>query len=297
VATVNEPHLLLPLLHSLRDDSIRATYGQHYAAQAIQDFCTYLPQGEAQYLQAIRDTVLRLYAEASPGGQHYFLDKTPKYHLLAEEIIDLFPDGKFLFLWRNPLAVVSSLIETWGDGSWNVFHFKIDLLQGLDNLIQTYSRHQDSVHAFRYEDAILEPEKTWAGVFNHLDLPFDPSVLSSFSQTRFRGRVRDPNSDAPDYQTIRTRPLEKWRTVLNNPLRRAWCRRYLKKIGPERLAIMGYDLDVLLGELDSAPLAMHHVLGDLYGIPVGEAYHVLELQLLKQKFRSWRRGQAIYMHT
>jgi hypothetical protein len=34
-------------------------------------------------------------------------------------------------------------------------------------------------------------------------------------------------------------------------VRRAWARRYLRWIGEERLAVMGYRLDVLLAELDA----------------------------------------------
>ena len=80
--------------------------------------------------------------------------------------------------------------------------FKIDLLQGVDNLIQTYLKHQDRAHAFRYEDAILSPEATWSEVFRYLDLPFDPTILTKFSRVKFHGRIRDPNSDKPENQTI-----------------------------------------------------------------------------------------------
>ena len=193
VATVNEPHLLLPLLHSSRTDAVRSTYGHVYAAQAVQDFCAHLPGGEDDYLNALADLVRGLYRDASPFEGRYFLDKTPKYHLLTAEIIRLFPEGKFLFLWRNPLAVLSSIIETWGDeGAWNVFHFKVDLYQGLDHLVETFVEHQDRVHGFRYEDAIVQPEQTSRRVFAHLELPVRPRGPQRLRGDQVRGARPGP---------------------------------------------------------------------------------------------------------
>jgi hypothetical protein len=297
IATVNEPHILLPLLYSLKQDSVVSTYSHVSAAQAIQDFCKSLPNGEDDLLAEMREYALRIYRRSAPGDHRYFLDKTPKYNLVAAEILRLFPNGKFIFLWRNPLAIVSSFIETWGAGRWNVFYFKIDLFQGLDNLVRTYLAHQDAVVSLRYEDAVLDAETTWPEVFAYLGLSFDPAVLTRFSGRRFTGRVRDPNSDLPEYQSINTSPLNKWRTILDNPLRRVWCRRYLRWIGRERLEVMGYDLDGLLAELEGTPTRWHHVAQDAYRIPVGAAYHLFEPRFVQQKLSGWRRGERLYMHT
>ena len=39
----------------------------------------------------------------------------------------MFPDAKVIFLWRNPLAVVASIVETWTKGKWNVDRWQGDL--------------------------------------------------------------------------------------------------------------------------------------------------------------------------
>ena len=135
VATVNEPHFLIPMFYALHENDVRSTYNHYYSAQAIQDFCEYLPNGVNDYYEEVHDLTLHLYTKAAPHKAKYFLDKTPKYHLIPEEIIRIFPEAKLIYLWRNPLAIISSIIETWGGGNWNVYHFKIDLFQGLDNLV------------------------------------------------------------------------------------------------------------------------------------------------------------------
>jgi Sulfotransferase family len=297
IATVNEPHILLSLLYSLKDDSVVSTYSHVSAARAMQDFCESLPNGEDDLFAEMREYVLRVYQRSAQKEYRYFLDKTPKYNLIADDLVRLFPDAKFIFLWRNPLAVVASFIETWGSGRWNVFYFKIDLFQGLDNLVHAYLDHQESVLSICYEDVVRYPERTWGNVFDYLELPFDPVILSRFSATRFIGRVRDPNSDQPEYQSITATPLDKWRTILNNPLRLAWCRRYLRWIGRERLAVMGYDLDGLLADLDAVPMGFHHVAQDAFRIPAGSAFHVLELKFAQRKLTDWWNGERLYMHT
>lgn len=297
ISTVNEPHFLLPFLHAHKPDDVRSTYNHHYASWAVQDFCASLPNQRDDYLDALRAFSLTLYQKASPKKSTYFLDKTPKYHFIADEIMTLFPEAKIIFLWRNPLSIVASMMQTWGNNRWNVYHFDVDLYQGVEKLIRSSQANQDRIISIRYEDVVQSPEETWARVFHYLELDYDQSVLSNFSDVKLEGRVTDPNASLDRYQVIRQAPVHKWKKVLANPLRKAWSRRYLKWLGRERLAIMGYDLEELLDEVNALPLSWQYFGQDLYGMPLGSAHHLFELQLMKQKFAKWRTGERIYMHN
>ena len=79
--------------------------------------------------------------------------------------------------------------------------------------------------------------------------PSTRDLLTSFSDVRLEGSMGDPTG-VHRYDTISEEPLEKWRSTLANPYRKRWCREYLRWIGGERLAVMGYELDELLAELD-----------------------------------------------
>lgn len=79
------------------------------------------------------------------------------------------------------------------------------------------------------------------------------------------------------FRSVRSDRVDQWRSVLANPIRRAWCRRYLRWLGPDRLAVMGYDLDVVLDELQSLPRSSRFVLSDMARIPYDYAYRTLEL--------------------
>jgi hypothetical protein len=228
----------------------------------LSDFIRELPNGKQDYLSAIRLAVNELYQKAAKNKDaRYFLDKTPRYTLIANEIVEIFPDGKFIILWRNPLAIIGSIIETWGDGKWNLSTYKVDLCDGLANLIHCYQSHSKKVLPIQYESFLRSPEKELSRIAEYLELKLDPGVLENFSQVSFSGKFGDLTG-VKNYRAFDTAPLEKWKTVINNPLRKMWCRRYLRWLGEERLKIMGYDLNELLHEIDSTEMSLRNVCSD-----------------------------------
>lgn len=295
IATVSEPWILLPYLYTLREHGIYAEYNHRLLVQAVEDFCASLPGGRNDYVAEIRRFALRLYGKASPDGTSYFLDKTPRYHLISDEIVTTFPDGKYLFLWRNPLAVIASIIETWAGGKWNLYRFKVDLFDGLENLVRTYERHEDKVHALRYEAMITKPEETWGEVFRYLGLSFDRSTLKRFGNVELVGRWGD-HSGTRKYSEVSADPLERWRLILNNPVRKAWCRRYLRWIGRDRLAVMGYDLDRLIADLDSLPASYRQVGSDVGRGCWGLIRDLSEPRILGRKLSRLPAWNRIHVH-
>jgi Sulfotransferase family len=292
IATASEPHLLLPYLYALRDRGIYAEYEQLQVKGAIDDFCALLPRKMDDYFAEVARLVSRLYALASPPGTKYFLDKTPRYHLIADEIFRMFPDAKFIFLWRNPLAIVASLMEM-QQGKWNLYRSKIDLYEGLQNLVDVYQSKRESVCAVRYEDLIAQPEASARKMFQYLGLPFNSGALSGFSGVALKGRFGDKAGEK--YQVISTQPLEKWKATLSSHLRIAWCRRYLNWIGRERLAVMGYDLNTLLEDLQAIPATYSRIGSDAVRASLGVVYCAFEPRIASHKAKlltSWHRVHA-----
>jgi hypothetical protein len=295
IATTSEPWILLPYLYTLRERGIYAEYNHRALVQAVEDFCAVLPGGRRAYVAEIRELTTRLYTKASSDSARYFLDKTPRYHLISDEIVATFPDGKYLFLWRNPLAVVASIIETWAGGRWNLYRFKVDLFDGIENLIRTYERYKDRVHAVRYEALVTKPEETWDELFRYLDLPFERSTLKVFGNVELVGRMGD-HSGTQRYADVSDEPVERWRRILNNPVRKAWCRRYLRWIGRNRLAVMGYDLDGLLAELDSLPTSYRRVSSDVGRGCWGLIRDLSEPKIIGQKLSKLPSWNRVHVH-
>jgi hypothetical protein len=262
VATVSEPWLLLPYLYASRPTGVVAEYTHPLMVSAIEDFCRELPAGEEDYRDALRAFVLGLYTKAAGDGARFFVDKSPPYYFIADDIVDLFPEGKFIFLWRNPLSIVASIIETWQSGRWHPMAFREDLFIGLPRLVSAYLRNTDRVYAVRFEELITGGAEPWRGVMDYLGLQFEQQALSGFADVKLRGRMGDPVG-VGQYTTLSSDPSQKWKRTIHNPLRKAWCRRYLRFLGDEHLATMGYDGDALRRELASQPLSGASLLGDI----------------------------------
>lgn len=293
IATTSEPWVLLPYLYTLKDRGTYTEYNHRALVRAVEDFCGALPGGREDYLAEIREFALRLYEKASPEGTSYFLDKTPRYHLISEEIIAAFPEGRFLLLWRNPLAVAASIMESWANGRWNLYRYKVDLFDGVENLVRTYERHADAIYTMRYEELITDPERSWGGVFRYMDLPFDRSVLDTFGDVELAGRMGDRSGR---FVGVSDKPAEGWKRTFNNPVRKSWGRRYLRWIGRERLAVMGYDLDHLLSELEGIPKSYHRVGSDLGRGCWGLIRDLSEPKILGQKLSKLPAWSRIHVH-
>ena len=260
VATVSEPWLLLPHAYTFRRSGVDAEYPHAAMVDAIEDFAEELPAGSAEYRQELRDYILRLYRKAAGSDARYFLDKSP-YYFIADEVMTLFPEAKFVFLWRNPLSIAASSMATWEEG-WKPTLFRQELFVGLPRLVRACQRNSTRVHSMRFEDLLDGHDHHWEALMAYLGIDFDRDALDAFSRVKLNGRMGDPTG-VKQYSALSTEPIDKWKAALANPLRKAWCRRYLRFLGDERLATMGYDGHLLRQELKDTPTTMESLVPDI----------------------------------
>lgn len=295
IGTASEPWILLPLMSSLNKEGVYAHYDHGATVDAIKDYYQGLDGGKSVIESEIRDFALRLYQQRSAPNASYFLDKTPRYHLIVDQILDTFPDAKFIFLWRNPLSIVSSMLNTWHRDKWYLYFFKVDLYNGLEKLINAYDAHSDRVMAVNYESLLSSPEESCASLCSYLDLPFLQEMIEDFQSVNLQGEMGDPTG-VKAYKNISTKPLEKWKKTIKNPLRKRWCASYLNWLGAERLNTMGYDLDSLLEEITTIPFSLTDLHSDIYLSLYGELYQFFELRLLQDKMRNLSNKRHKYNH-
>lgn len=296
VATASEPWILLPFLYARRKNGVYAEYGHRTAIKAFEDFAAGLSGGDQEYLRAVEDLALRLYRDRAGPRARYFVDKTPRYHVVSADIVRAFETGRFVFLWRNPLAIVASMIEVWGHGRWNAYEFEFDLYEGLEGLIEGQELAGDRGISLRYRDLVAESPDARARVFAHLGLRMDEARPESQQDVQLRGRMGD-QVGVRAYRSLSSEPLTKWRQTLGSPLRKWWCRRYLRWIGRERLQAMGFDLDVLLRELSEAPTSWRTVPSDAWRMLYGYLVRLLEPWIVLDKLSNLRHGVRIRAHA
>jgi hypothetical protein len=295
ISTAVEPWILLPYAYTLKNKGIYSEYSHFFLVKAVDKFCNNLPNGKDDYLSEMRDFILKLYSKAADENAKYFLDKTPRYYLILDEIFRLFPEGKFIFLWRNPLAIVASIIETWEKGKWKLYRHKIDVFDGLANLVNAYEKYGDQVYSLQYEALVSNPVAELQQLFTYLELPFDPKTNTQ--PIELKDELLGDSTGIKQYKSISMESINKWQHTFANSVRKSWCRQYIDWIGKERLALMGYSLDELLTELVTIPVNSRLTLHDLLLIPYGYLYCTFEPTLIKHKIQILPNLHKLHTHT
>ena len=272
IDTQAEPWLALPVFFALKDAGVSSIYGHRVSSSAINGYVNSLPGGRDAYYKSAANFLNDLYDRGSSENALYFIDKTPRYHLIVEEIISAFPDAKIIFLWRNPLSIVSSMIKTWGRGKWGLYLFHVDLYSGIDSLVNACRHHKNNI-SVRYEDLINTPEDEIKRIMEYLDLEYEPSLLDRFKDAK---TIDSPGRGDPTgqykYNSVSTKSAGSWKKVMSNVYRKSWGKKYLNWIGEDRMNVMGYDLNELQAELQECPINYQYLLSDIVRSTYGKIY-------------------------
>ena len=237
-----EPWLMLNPVYGIKRTELQNDYNPHWAYGAVQDFLKHYTDGEETYFEAVRAFANILYGKALQGTEKkLFLDKTPRYYLIIPELYHLFPKAKFIFLLRNPLAVLYSIISTWlADGNWPHLHqFRNDLLLAPNLILQSTDIQSSKAYFIRYEDIITNPKKTIASLCKGLELSFHTDMLTYGDNEPPKGCFGDVigvgKHDKPTNSS-----LNKWICLSEKQQTKHFALAYLEALGPETIKKMGY---------------------------------------------------------
>ncbi|MBW2388098.1 MAG: sulfotransferase [Deltaproteobacteria bacterium] len=276
-----EPHLLTPLAHlGFYANVDRAPYDPVIARAGIREVVNDLPQGETDYLEALRAYTDTLYRKLlAPSGRELLLDKTPAYALILDFAALLYPKAKFVVLTRHPMAVWSSYVTSFFDGDHEVAHNHNPLLERYLPAIARFLRERPvDLHPIRYEELVSDPEAQMEALCAYLAIPFEPGMVNYGDQA---GGAKSAARGLGDPMTVaaQSRPttasLAKWaRDMTGRPDRVAQCRDILGALLDQDLVTWGHSRAEITAELDAI---------DLQGQPAKRpktTRHTLERKLL-----------------
>lgn len=284
ISTKSEPWIALPLFYALRNEGLNSVYSHKTLSTGINGFVDSLPEGMNDYYSCISNFLQELYTRSSTKESKYFIDKTPRYHLIVNELLDAFPDAKFIFLWRNPLAISASMIQTYGKGKWNLYMFLIDLYSGIESLTKACSDNKGRVLSVSYEALVTEPDSEILKVTTYLGLEEKSNLSSNLEHAEIMWGDRTGQFK---YNSVSTNSIDSWKTVMSSPYRKSWGDKYLNWIGKERLAVMGYDLEVLQAELSMCPTRYQYLLSDIIRSIYGKIYNRYCIEDIRSN-KPWR---------
>jgi glycosyltransferase involved in cell wall biosynthesis/SAM-dependent methyltransferase len=180
IACPPEPWMMLAL-DMLARTSHRNPAGSQPLGEAFREFC-----GDEINLAAKRAFALTAYNhKLQASGKSFLIDKTPRYFLILPAIRQLFPQARWLWLVRNPLAIAASYKTTWGvnvprllaarEDHWAT----LDFLIGCNRLLAFAAEMGPALLQIRYEALVTNPDPLLAQTLDHLNLPQEQG-LSQF---------------------------------------------------------------------------------------------------------------------
>lgn len=232
-----EPWLLLAL-DALGQASPQNPVDSVYLGRAFEEFTAGCDLGAAK-----RAFALHIYRQhLRRSGKRVFVDKTPRYWLMLAQIREMFPDARYVWLRRNPFAVLASMKSSWGfdlmkqlaRGGDHLHLF--DLLLGSRALSAFAARPPCHLLSVGYERLVDDPVRETARVFDFLGVrPFtiDPRIDAA--------NAAYASSRLGDKRIVQTSTYDKtrsdaWRGSLSAEEKNA----LFDLLGPDLIAAFGY---------------------------------------------------------
>lgn len=289
-----ELHLLTPLAHlGFHERVDAAPYDPVITQRGLREMVRSLPNGEADYLAALRACTDSIYAKLlEPTGCDVLLEKTPAYALVLDFLARLYPRAHYVVLTRNPLAVWSSVVQSFFDGDHEEAH---RVSPGLERYVPAIARFLRErpvpIHPLRYEDLVSEPDAAVRALCDFAGLTFEPGMVDYGAAPDGSAEVAkglgDPISVAKETRPT-TRSIARWaEDMAGDPAKLEQAGRILSRLSDDDLAIWGYDRADLAAELARIPTAGPRRGGR------GTSRYTLERKLLAAARRQVRRRDSL----
>ncbi|NOX18080.1 MAG: sulfotransferase [Chlorobi bacterium] len=250
ISTFAEPWLLLPLL-SL-DEAVSGKYFNHdRAGEAVKDLINNLPKGKSDYFTEVNKFVSSIYEKYLSEDEIYFIDKTPNYYHIIDKIEAAFPDAKFVFLFRNPLSILASVMNTWYRGKFMTSKFLIrDLSAAPEFIADNYERMKEKSVKIVYDEFVTNPEKELKRIFDYLELDFEKEVLDKFPSLELGGTYNWEKIGNAAYQGVSSKPKDKWKETFTSSYKKRFAKEFIAQTDDLFLQNCGIKKNELLTEIE-----------------------------------------------
>ena len=243
---------MLSPFYAIRSEGCEAEYNQKWAYQATKEFIGSLQNGEDDYFEGVRRMYLYLYEKSiESSGKIYFLDKTPRYYNIIPELHRAFPNARFIFLLRNPIACLNSIIKTWVKNDWhNLFYYKFDLLKAPSSIVEGINFLQDKAFVIKYENLVSSPEREVKSLCEYIGVGFEKEMIEYGHQNQPHWLLGDSTQVYKHKKPV-TANITSWSEYLNNSEYWRLADDYLQILGKSVIDEMGYSYDNIKFQIDS----------------------------------------------
>jgi hypothetical protein len=291
ITSKSEPWIMLPFVYLLNPEGMVTEYNHQWANTGVHDYIQSLPNGRQDYEKLLREFVTNLYRLNCTNHETYFLDKTPRYYLIIRELSEIFPEAKFIFLTRNPLQVISSIITTFSNNTLRNLHFyHIDFFQGFRKIDEGITLLGNRAVHVKYEDLVSQPNEVLIKIFGFLNVPWDDNLTHTLDDQGLQGRLGD-KWGTYQYNTIEDKSINKWKNVLNEYVRKIYVSHIISDLDEKILVTHGYTKSELLNEVAELKTRISfQSVQDLVDILRSRLIRFFYFNLYRKRVRSWTKN-------
>ncbi len=196
-----------------------------------------------------------LFGQVSGRGVRMLSEKTPDNVLVFAELAELLPDAKFLFVIRDPRAVVASLMKTGRKAvaeNLPAPEYSLDFQKAIRHVEECHEAGfrfvksaPERVLVVAYEELVRAPDAGARSICGFLGLDWSGNMLNPAGKSHDGERAITGKSgnlwyDAKSYnRNPSTSSIDKWKKDLNAYQQVAVCEAFA---GDPELQELGYDL-------------------------------------------------------
>lgn len=217
ISSTSEPWILLPLLNldnlSFNGNSL---YNDNFSSRAVNEFFEKLPNKKKSYYKYLNSLISSLYFDLSDSNSNYFIDKTPRYYYIINQINIIFPDAKFIFLTRHPLGIINSVMKTWFYGSFpkTMDHYS-DINQGFHLLYEGFETFKEKSIHVSYENLVSNSSFELKRIFDYLNIEELNSDSIYLGSNQLSGGFGD-KTGKKKYNNIDSKSIDDWNSKFNS---------------------------------------------------------------------------------
>lgn len=247
IFTYSESWILLHPLLALKEGKLIApAYGAESYIRAVEDLIEKSEHGRSTYLEAVQKMADTLYTSClRASGKRFFLDKSPPYYLVMQEIAQLFPQAKIIVLLRNPLAILNSITNTWFNGRCSKIltcpvHCH-SIFLGPQLIADGLKALGTRCIVIKYENLVMFPNVEISKICKHLGIHVDQGMFSY--EERPGGRLGDSKI------TKHSKPIDSslidWLCCFEKYANYQFALSYLEYLGPDLFSSLDYDYELI----------------------------------------------------
>lgn len=246
IAISSEPWLMLHPVYGLREQGIKTDYSHDWAIRGVTEFLDNYTDGLEVYDDGIRAFAQTIYFNAmAKGNGRWFVDKTPRYLMILDDLLRLFPQAKFIFLLRNPLSVLSSIVNSQvSHDLYTLERFREELLDGPAAMLSAINKLGDEAVVVRYENFVQEPEKQAARLCDSIGIDYQPGMIEYSESEPVKGFMQD-RTGINQHDRPSSSRIDAWQQMLTDMQQIHFAQSYLRELGRTVIEEMGYSFDEL----------------------------------------------------